>query len=99
LSQFRVSPAAQSDIEAIAAYISDDNHAAAEMLVEEFYRAFELLGQRPMIGHRRPDLTSLDVFFWPVRSYLIIYRREARHVGILAVLHGRRDLKKILSGI
>ena len=35
--------------------------------------------------------------FWPVRSYLVIYRPERRPLEIVAVLHGRRNVRKLLE--
>jgi plasmid stabilization system protein ParE len=49
------------------------------------------------LGHRREDLTArADVLFWPVYSYLIIYRPGRRPIEILRVLHGKRDVAKTL---
>jgi len=36
------------------------------------------------------------VLFWPVRSYQIIYRRESTPLEIVAVLHGKRNIRAIL---
>ena len=32
------------------------------------------------MGHRREDLTSFPVLFWPVGAYLIIYRAEGHPI-------------------
>lgn len=50
------------------------------------------------MGHRREDLTSSAVLFWPVGAYLIIYRAaERRPVEIVAVTQGSRDIPGFLS--
>ena len=54
----------------------------------------------PGMGHRREDLTSYPVLFWPVGAYLIIYRAERQPIEIVAVTQGSRDipaLKRILE--
>jgi len=48
------------------------------------------------MGHNRQDLTELPVLFWPVGSYLIIYRAEHRPIEIVAVTQGSRDVPAFL---
>jgi plasmid stabilization system protein ParE len=48
------------------------------------------------MGHKREDLTDYPVLFWPVGSYLIIYRTEHRPVEIVAVTQGSRDIPAFL---
>ena len=52
----------------------------------------------PEMGHTREDLTKQALPFWPVGSYLIIYRPVPRPFEIVAVLHGKRNVKRILRG-
>lgn len=49
------------------------------------------------MGHLREDLTRRPFRFWPVYSYLIVYRPETRPIQILRVLHGARDVKSLLA--
>ena len=51
----------------------------------------------PAKGHRRSDLTNRNVLFFSVYQYMIVYRR-AEPVEIVAVLHGKRDLRRVLKG-
>lgn len=44
-----------------------------------------------------PDLTSVEVRFFPVYSYLIVYRPEAKPLQIVAMLHGSRELEALLA--
>jgi plasmid stabilization system protein ParE len=37
------------------------------------------------------------VLFWPVYSYLIIYRPDKKPLEVLRVLHGNRDVTRILG--
>jgi plasmid stabilization system protein ParE len=48
------------------------------------------------MGHRRQDLTSRDVLFWRVHSCLVIYR-DSTPLRIVRILHGRRDVNKLLK--
>jgi plasmid stabilization system protein ParE len=49
------------------------------------------------VGHTRKDLTDLQVLFWPIGAYLIIYRLKNSLVEITAVTHGARDIPAFLS--
>jgi toxin ParE1/3/4 len=55
------------------------------------------LAERPGGGHWRKDLTDESVKFFPVYSYLIIYRPETSPLQVVAILHGRRDVEELLK--
>jgi plasmid stabilization system protein ParE len=59
-------------------------------------QAFQRLADMPGLGHRRNDLTKRDLRFWSVYSYLVIYR-ESDPLLIVAVLHGKRNVKRLLK--
>ena len=48
------------------------------------------------MGHLRTDLAQEPLRFWPVYSYLIIYRPDAEPLEIVRVLHGARDVAQLL---
>jgi plasmid stabilization system protein ParE len=53
------------------------------------------------MGTKRQDITSLPVRFWTLRkfsNYVIVYRPDTAPLQVVAVLHGKRDLKKVLEG-
>ena len=51
----------------------------------------------PGIGHTREDLTDRPLEFWNVYSYLVVYDPHTRPLTIIAVLHGARDVEKLLK--
>jgi toxin ParE1/3/4 len=55
------------------------------------------LAGRPGGGHWRKDLTDEPVKFFPVYSYLIVYRPETSPLQVVAILHGRRDVEELLK--
>ncbi len=56
-----------------------------------------LLGEAGLaIAQPDSDLTRRDVWFSSVYQYMIVYRR-ATLVEIVAVLHGKRDVKRLLK--
>ncbi len=87
---------AQSDLDEIWEYIAEDNVDAADEWIARLFDAFEKLAQRPGIGHLREDLTDLPVLFWPVGSYLVIYRRQRDRIEIAGVTQGARDIPAFL---
>jgi toxin ParE1/3/4 len=54
------------------------------------------LAAMPGAGHWRTDLTDELVKFWPIYSYLIVYRPETKPLQVVAILHGRRDVEQLL---
>lgn len=56
-----------------------------------------LLAERPGIGHTRTDLADETVRFWPVFSYLVIYRPDTNPIQIVRVLRGKRDVRRLLD--
>jgi antitoxin ParD1/3/4/toxin ParE1/3/4 len=82
---------ADLDLDEIWEYIADDDVDAADRWIGRLFDAFEALARTPGMGHKREDLTDYPVVFWPVGSYLIIYRAEHRPIEIVAVAQGSRD--------
>ena len=58
---------------------------------------FAYLAEFPGGGHWRRDLTGAQVRFFSVYSYLVVYRPETKPLQIVAILHARRNLAKLLK--
>ena len=59
------------------------------------------LAKHPRMGTKRQDITPLPVRFWTITkfpNYVIVYRPDSAPLQVVAVLHGKRDLKKVLEG-
>jgi len=92
-----VAPEAEDDLRQIWRYLLGEvGLAIANRIQGELVDAFEGLSDAPGKGHKRPDLTNLDVRFLSVYQYMIVYRRT-KIVEIVAVLHGKRDVKRLLN--
>ncbi|MFZ1007901.1 MAG: type II toxin-antitoxin system RelE/ParE family toxin [Candidatus Sulfotelmatobacter sp.] len=91
-----LSPDAFQDLQDVWDFIASDNVPAADKLENEFFEVFEMLAERPRMGHTRSDLAERDVRFWPVGSYLIVYRSIPNALQIVAVLHGARDVAEVI---
>ena len=96
MAGYILSPEARGDLQDIWGFIALDNPDAATRIVNELLAAFEHLVEWPGSGHSRADLTTKDVRFWPVRSYLVIYR-ETVPLEIVTILHGARDIHSFLG--
>jgi toxin ParE1/3/4 len=94
---YRLNSDAEGDVEAIIEHIAESSVDAALRVYNALEEAFELLAENPGIGHRREDLTARPVKFWSVFSYIVIYRPEKRPIEVLAVLHGARDIPRVLG--
>jgi plasmid stabilization system protein ParE len=94
---YLVAPDAEDDLRQIWRYLlGEAGLEVANRIQGELVDAFEGLVDVPGKGHRRPDLTSRDVLFLSVFQYMIVYRRGAI-VEIVAILHGKRDVRRLLK--
>jgi antitoxin ParD1/3/4/toxin ParE1/3/4 len=97
-SRFVLSPEAVEDLASIWHYIQTQSSVEMANRVESVIRErIAFLARNPGAGHQRRDLTDLRVRFFPVYSYLIVYRPETKPLQIVSILHGRRDVDRILS--
>ncbi len=80
----------EADLDAIWEYIARDNLDAADCWLATLFDGFAAVATNPDIGHTRKDLTSCEVRFWPVESYLIVYRIQPHRLAIeiVAVVQG-----------
>jgi plasmid stabilization system protein ParE len=92
---------ALDDLDSIWGFIANDSPRAAERVVTKIVSSCQLLARFPLMGRQRPELTNADVRFWPVPrypNYLVVYRPDASPLLVLAVLHGKLNLKSALQG-
>jgi plasmid stabilization system protein ParE len=99
-SNFRLTPRAINDLEAIWNFIGEDNPDAADDVLSAIFDSCESLMRHPLLGAKRAEVTSLPVRFWAVTrfsNYIVVYRPDAKPLQVVAVLHGRRDIRVILQ--
>lgn len=97
MKRFIFTPRARHDVNDIWDYIADDNIAAADRVLDALHNAMVKLAKSPGIGHWREELTDKRHRFFPVYSYLIVYRHETKPLQIIRVLHASRDVQSILG--
>lgn len=96
MARYILSPRARVDLQSIWSFIAVENREAADRMIDELLAAFEYLADWPGSGHTRRDLTERNFLFWPVRSYLVVYREKQAPLQIVAILHGARDIPSVL---
>jgi plasmid stabilization system protein ParE len=97
---FQLTPRALSDIGDIWDYIGEDNVDAANRVESAIFSACESLARHPLLGSKRSEITPLPVRFWTVArfpNFIVVYRPDTRPLQVIAVLHGKRDLKALLE--
>ncbi|MFZ3200308.1 MAG: type II toxin-antitoxin system RelE/ParE family toxin [Candidatus Acidiferrales bacterium] len=98
-ARYLLAPQAALDLFEIWRYIKEQTSVRLADRVESAIRErMAFLAGTPGAGHHRKDLTDEDVKFFPVYSYLIVYRPETKPLQIASILHGRRDVEQILKG-
>jgi len=96
MSDFKLAPQAFRDIDELWDFIAEDNLDAADRVRDEIFAACEKLAEMPGMGHLREDLADEPLLFWRVYSYLIVYRPDPQPLEIVRVLHGARDVERLL---
>ena len=88
---------ALSDLQAIFDYISKDSEYYASVFIGEIIESAEKLTDFPEIGRIVPEYQQNDIREILVQSYRVIYQLEQNQILILTVIHGRRDLTKLME--
>lgn len=97
MNRFVLTPRAKQDVSDIWDYIAADNIEAADRVLDALENAMIKLAKNPGIGHRREELTDKHHRFFPVYSYLIVYRHETKPLQVIRVLSAARDVQGILG--
>jgi len=99
-ARIQFTPQAAEDLDSIWWFIAEDNRGAADRVEKEILATCHRLAKHPRMGIKRQDITPLPVRFWTVTkfpNYVIVYRPETVPLQVVAVLHGKRDLREVLE--
>ena len=100
MSDYDLTPLAKAAIFEIWVYLAEDNEAAADPVEQSIYDACKFVAESPFLGHSCQDLTQRALRFWTLTrypNYTIVYRPETAPVQVVAVLHGKRNIKRVLK--
>lgn len=97
---FQLTLRALNDLDEIWNYIAEDNIDAANRVESAIIAACNSLARHPLLGSRRTEITPLLVRFWTVTrfpNYIVVYHPDTKPLQVVAVLHGKRDIKAALG--
>jgi len=100
VSAYVLTHQANADIFDIWTFITETSEPVAERVEESIYDACAFLAEGPSRGHTPPDLTPRLLRFLPLSrypNYTVVYRPETAPLQIVAVLHGNRNIRRILK--
>lgn len=97
-SRYVLAPEAAQDLVDIWLYIRRQTSDAVADHIESAIRSrIVFIANNPGVGHWRRDLTEAEVKFFPVFSYLVVYTPKTKPLQVVSILHGRRDVERILQ--
>lgn len=97
---FRLTPEALDDLDTIWNFIAADSFEVADEVESAIFAACRRLVLNPRLGTKRVEITPLPVRFWVVTqfpNFVIVYRPGTEPLQIVAILHGKRNLKRVLK--
>lgn len=94
--KYKLTKRALDDIEEIGVYIAERNQQAADRFVEAIFHRLEMLERVPRAGARRDDL-GIGLRSVAIGQYLIIYKVGDTRIEVARVVHGKRDIPKLLK--
>ncbi|MEE3719555.1 type II toxin-antitoxin system RelE/ParE family toxin [Tumidithrix elongata RA019] len=92
MNRFKISRQASRDLEDIWVYLSQHDGLAADRLLAKILNKFPMLAQFPEMGTIRAEL-SKELRSFPVKPYIIFYKRMEDCVEIVRILHQSRDIE------
>lgn len=96
MQNFRLSPAAESDLTDIWTYRADSSEERADEFIEHLVKQFMMLTTFPEAGRKRPELKK-GIRSFVAEHHVIFYRTINQGIEIVRVLDGTRDIDKIFS--
>lgn len=90
------SQTSKDDLLGIWVGIAVSHVSAAERLLDDLHAATQLLATQPLIGKARREFGG-GIRGFPVRDYVLVYRPIPGGVELVRVVHGARDLPRVLS--
>jgi len=86
-----------SDIVSIAEYIETNSEYYASAFTTEIFEKAETLENFPRRGRIVPGFLIENLREIFIGDYRLIYKVDSSLISIIAIIHGSRDLRKILK--
>lgn len=84
------------DVISIAEYIEIDSRYYASEFAREIFEKAESLNEFPKRGRVVPELSVENIRELLFGNYRLIYKIHNNLISVIAILHGSRDIRKIL---
>lgn len=94
ISHFELALPADEDLEDIFNY-TDEEYGLDQAVkyLNELEHVFEQLVENPELGRERNEIKK-DLRSFPKGAHVVFYRILTKHIRIVRILHGSRDLPK-----
>ena len=97
-----IRPAAARDIDEQAEHLAQESESLAERFITAATRTIQDIAGMPGLGSVYPvaSTTLQDLRTWPIRGfrkYLVFYVPLEDGIEVIRVLHGARDIERILE--
>lgn len=96
MASVRWTVGARADLREVVECISQDSVTYAAALAERIVTNIGRLRRHPRLGRVVPEYKDRTIRELIVGNYRVVYRIHGRRVGILAIVHGSRDLLRRL---
>ena len=98
MPSYKLSRNAIREVADIVGYLHREaGSSVADKTEKRLFAAFSDLAEGRALGHRRTELTERNVLFHFADPHLIVFRKTRQTVYVVHVIHGSRDLKRILQ--
>ena len=90
---------AEQDLVDLVSYLAAENARAAAEVLDQIEARLEALQSHPFAGRvpHNPKLTALGYRVLVIDNYLVFYKVKGNAVLVYRILHGARDLLRVLS--
>jgi toxin ParE1/3/4 len=85
------------DLENIRNYIKKDSSFYSNVYIEKILDSIAILQDFPEIGRIVPEFNEQNIREKIFGNYRIIYEITTKQINIIAVIHGARNIKKIIK--
>jgi toxin ParE1/3/4 len=96
MARLTITAHARADLQEIHAHIAKDKPEAARRFIERLRTKARQLAETPGMGRSCGKDLRPDLFSFPVGQYIFFYREQPGGIVLVRVIHGSRDLPKLL---
>lgn len=90
---------AEEDLVGLVSYLAAENPRAAATVLDHIETRLQALASHPFVGRfpHDPQLTARGYRVLVIDNYLVFYKVKDTAVMVYRILHGARDLLRLLS--